>query len=352
MPMVAEVVDAVVGGDTHRDSHALEMLTATGVVLATLTVDNDEAGYAEAVRWIGQHCPGPRLLIGLEGTRSYGIGLARAVQAAGLSVVEVERPRRSERRRGKSDPIDAHLAALQVLRMDAEKLPTPRADGDREAVRILLTARTEMTHTKTRQVNRLRALLLTGDDADRQWCRGSLSETRLRTISRRRGRATDTGEQTVRRAEARRLCLAIIEANRELKANKKQLSELVDRLTPELPQQVGIGPVSAAQLLVSWSHPGRCRSEAAFAALAGVNPIEASSGNTSRHRYNPGGDRQLNKALHDIALTRSRVCPRTQAYIARRRADGKHDKEIRRCIKRYIARQTFRILQNSTLDNT
>jgi transposase len=127
--MVAEVVDAVVGGDTHTETHALEMLTATGVVLATVTIDNNQDGYAEALRWIGQHCPGPRVLIGLEGTRSYGIGLARAVQAAGLSVVEVERPARSAHRRGKSDPIDAHLAALQVLRMDADKLPTPRADG-------------------------------------------------------------------------------------------------------------------------------------------------------------------------------------------------------------------------------
>jgi transposase len=352
MPMVAEVVDAVVGGDTHSEKHVLEMLTATGVVLATATVDNDAAGYAEAVRWIGQHCPGPRLLIGLEGTRSYGVGLARAVQAAGLPVVEVERPRRSDHRRGKSDPIDAHLAALQVLRMDAEKLPTPRADGDREALRILLTARTEMTNTKTRQVNRLRALLLTGDDADRQWCRGSLSDARLGTISRRRGRAEDTAEQTVRRAEARRLCRAIIDANRELKANKKQLTALADRLAPELRDQVGIGPVSAAQLLVSWSHRGRCRDEAAFAALAGVNPIPASSGNTSRHRHNRGGDRQLNQALHHITLTRIRICPHTQAYFTRRRAEGKHDKEIRRCIKRYIARQTFRILQNSTLDNT
>jgi transposase len=111
--MVADVVDAVVGGDTHSDTHALEMLTATGVVLATVIIDNDEAGYAEALRWIAEHCPGPRLLIGLEGTRSYGIGLSRAVQAAGLPVVEVERPRRAERRRGKSDPIDAHLAALR-----------------------------------------------------------------------------------------------------------------------------------------------------------------------------------------------------------------------------------------------
>jgi transposase len=346
--MVADVVDAVVGGDTHSDTHALEMLTATGVVLATVIIDNDEAGYAEALRWIAEHCPGPRLLIGLEGTRSYGIGLSRAVQAAGLPVVEVERPRRAERRRGKSDPIDAHLAALQVLRMDADRLPVPRADGDREALRILLTARREMTSTKTRQVNRLRALLLTGDDADRRWARGRLSQAALTTISRRRGRAGDTVEQATRRAEARRLCRAIIDAHLELAANKRQLTQLVDRLAPRLRHQIGIGPVSAAQLVVSWSHHGRCRDQAAFAALAGVSPIPASSGKTTRHRYNPGGDRQLNRALHHITITRLRACPDTQAYQARRRAEGKADKEIRRCIKRYIARQTFRILQAST----
>lgn len=136
-------------------------------------------------------------MVGLEGTRSYGIGFARAVQAAGLVVVGVERPRRPDRRRGKSDPIDARLAALHVLRLDADQLPTPRADGDREGLRILLGARCELT------------MLLTGDEADRCLCRGTFSDTPLNAISRRRAKSDDTVEASIRRREARRLAIAI-----------------------------------------------------------------------------------------------------------------------------------------------
>jgi transposase len=182
--------------------------------------------------WIAEEAPGPQIAVGLEGTRSYGIGLARAIQAAGLVVVEVERPKRSDRRRGKSDPIDAHLAALHTLRLDADRLPTPRADGEREALRILLGARMELTSARTRQINRLRALLLTGDDADRALARGTFTEARLTVISRRRGRTDDTVEQLVRRSEARRLALAVRDATHQLKINKQQLADLVERLAP------------------------------------------------------------------------------------------------------------------------
>jgi transposase len=286
--------------------------------------------------------------VGLEGTRSYGVGLARAVAAAGLVVLEVQPPRRADRRqRGKSDPIDAHLAALQVLRLPAGKLPVPRADGDREALRILLSARRELTVARTRQVNRLRALLLGGGEADRDLSRGALTDARLQVIARRRARAADTTEQAVRRAEARRLATAIRTATAELAANRQQLGELVRGLAPALLDKTGVGPVSAAQAIVSWSHRGRCRSDAAFAALAGASPLPASSGRTARHRLNRGGDRQLNRALHDITLTRWRVDPRTHDYIARRRAAGKNDSEIRRSLKRYIARELFRTLESS-----
>ena len=347
MTMLAEVVDAVIGGDTHRDTHALEMLAPNGATITTLAIDNDDDGFANAIAWIAEHAPGPRIVVGLEGTRSYGVGLARAVRAAGLAVVEVEHPRRGERRRGKTDSIDARLAALQVLRMAADRLPTPRADGDREGLRILLGARREMTVTKTKQINRLRALLLGGDDFDRELSRGALTDARLQAIARRRGRAGDTAEQAVRRGETRRLAIAIRTAVGELADNKRQLAALVSAVVPALLNRAGVGPVSAAQAIVSWSHRGRCRNDAAFAALAGSSPIPASSGRTVRHRLNRGGDRQLNRALHDITLTRWRADPRTRAYIARRRADGKSDKEIRRALKRYVARELFRILETA-----
>jgi transposase len=152
-------------------------------------------------------------------------------------------------------------------------------------------------------------------------------------------------ERAVRRAEARRLALAIRDAGRELKDKQAAARRPRRQHRSGLRDKVGVGPVSAAQAIVSWSHPGRCRNDAAFAALAGASPITASSGRVVRHRYNRGGDRSLNRALHDITLTRWRMCPRTHAYIARRRAEGKSDNEIRRSIKRYIARELYRTLE-------
>lgn len=352
MPMLADVVDAVVGGDTHRDTHALEMTSPAGVTIATATISNDAAGFAEAVAFIAEHACGPRVVVALEGTRSYGIGLARALAAAGLTVIEVPRPRRGQRHRGKSDPIDAHLAALAALQLATDRLPVPRADGDREALRILLSARHELVETKTRQLNRLRALLLTGPDTDRALARASLTTTRLTRIARRRGHAHDSYDDAVRRAELRRLSVAVRSLETDLAANKKQLITAINRIAPALLHRHGVGPVAAAQAIVSWSHPGRCRNDAAFAALAGANPIPASSGRVMRHRLNRGGDRALNRALHAIALTRWRTCPRTHAYITRRRAEGKSNPEIRRALKRYIARELYKALNANTTTAT
>ena len=348
MPMLADLVDAVVGVDTHRDTHQVEIALPNGAPIAVTTIGNDTTGYAELLAWIVDHAPGPRLAVSIEGTRSYGVGLARAAAAAGLIVLECEQPSRKVRcGKGKSDPIDAHLAVLAALRLDADRLPSPRADGDREALRILLSARQELTTASTAQTNRLRALLLGGDDTDRTLARGALPETRLAGLARRRPPREASREQAVRHAEIRRLALALREAARALKANRLQLQTIVNDVVPGLIERRGIGPVSAAQAIVSFSHPGRCRNDAAFAALGGVSPLPASSGRTVRHRLNRGGDRALNRALHTIAATRMRSCPTTQAYVARRTAEGKNPKEIRRCLKRYIARQLYRTLTTS-----
>lgn len=178
--------------------------------------------------------------------------------------------------------------------------------------------------------------------------RGALTDTRLREIPRWRGTAGFTTEQNVRRAEARRLALAIREAGHELRDNKRQLAKLTTHVAPVLLDKVGVGPVSAAQAFVSGSHAGRSRNDAAFAALTGPSPIPASSGRVVRHRANRGGDRSLDRALHDILGTRWRMCPRTHAYIAKRRAQGKSDNEIRRSLKRYLARELFRTLESSS----
>jgi transposase len=348
MTMLAEVVEAVIGIDTHRDSHEVEIADVTGKPVTTMRIGNDSAGFAQLLAAIAEVAPGPRVAVSIEGSRSYGIGLARALTAAGLLVIECEQPSRKQRRgKGKSDPIDAHLAVLAALRLDAGQLPVPRADGDREALRILLVARQEISEARTAQIGRLRALLLAGDDTDRQAARKALTHQALAALAGRELSAGARREQVVRHTEIRRLALALGQARQQLKDNRAQLLTIVDDIAPGLTSRYGIGPVSAAQAIVSFSHPGRCRSEAAFAALAGTSPVPASSGRTIRHRLNRGGDRALNRAIHAIAVTRMRSCPRTRAYIARRTAEGKTAREIRRCLKRYIARELYRQLTRS-----
>ena len=343
--MLAEVVDAVIGIDTHRDTHEVEIADAAGKPVAALQVGNDSAGFAQLLAAIAEVAPGPRVAVCIEGSRSYGIGLARALAAAGLLVIECEQPRRKQRRgKGKSDPIDAHLAVLAALRLDTSRLPVPRADGDREALRILLVARQEITTARTAQASRLRALLLAGDDTDRQAARGALNQRILTGLAERTVPAGARRDHAIRQAEIARLALALGQARRQLKDNRAQLQAIVNDITPGLTSRYGIGPVSAAQAIVSFSHPGRCRSEAAFASLGGTSPLPASSGQTIRHRLNRGGDRALNRAIHAIALVRMRSCPRTRAYLARRTAEGKTTREIRRCLKRYIARELYRQL--------
>jgi transposase len=345
MAMLADIIDAVIGADTHRDTNQLEIAYPSGAVIATRSFSNDSSGHAAVLAWVFEHAPGPRLVLSIEGTRSYGIGLARAATVAGIPVIEAEQPNGKIRRgKGKSDLIDAHLAVRFALSLDADKLPTPRADGDREALRILLCAREELTTTSTAQTNRLKALLRDGDDTDQRLARGKLSTTTLTSLARRRLPAQANRERAVRHGEIRRLAVAVREAARALKANRAELATIVEELVPGLLTRPGIGPVSAAQAIVSFSHVGRCRSDAAFAALAGTSPLQASSGQTTRHRLNRGGDRALNKALHTIANTRMRSDPSTQAYVVRRIAEGKSKREIRRCLKRYITRQLFRAL--------
>ncbi|HEY0575977.1 MAG TPA: transposase, partial [Pseudonocardia sp.] len=249
--MLSEVVDAVIGADTHRDTNQVEIAYPSGAVIATRSFGNHSAGHADALAWVFEHAPGPRLVVSIEGTRSYGVGLARAAKAAGIAVIEAEQPSRKARRgKGKSDPIDAHLAVLFALGLAADKLPTPRADGDREALRILLCARQELVTTSTGQTNRLKALLRDGSDADRRLARGKLTATTLSELAKRRQPREASREQAVRHAEIRRLALALREAARMLKANQAELAAIVNDLAPGLIDRHGIGPVSGAQAIV------------------------------------------------------------------------------------------------------
>jgi transposase len=222
--MLAEVVDAVVGIDTHRDSHEAEIADAAGKPLTMMRIGNDSTGFAQLLAAITKAAPGPRVAVSIEGSRSYGIGLARALAAAGLLVIECEQPSRKQRRgKGKSDPIDAHLAVLAALRLDAGQLPVPRADGDREALRILLIARQEITEARTAQANRLRALLLAGDDTDRQAARKALTHRALAALANRELGTDARRGHAVRHSEIRRLALALSQARQQLKDNRTQL---------------------------------------------------------------------------------------------------------------------------------
>jgi transposase len=219
MPIVADVADLLVGFDTHRDAHQMTIATPTARPLLTVSISNDEAGFARAIELVSVHAPGPAVFIGIEGSRSYGLGLFRALSAAGFTVIEVEQPARKDRRGiGKSDEIDAMLAVQFLARCDTDRLPTPRADGDREALRILLIAREELTTAATAATNRLRALLLAGDDRDRAAARGRLPLATLTSIRRRRPADLDRAGQ-VRHEELRRLAGDLTERRRRLKAN-------------------------------------------------------------------------------------------------------------------------------------
>lgn len=344
MTIVAESYDYVIGVDTHARSHTYALTdTTTGACTATEAFPTTAAGIQRAIAWIIRNTTG-RVLAAVEGTSSYGAGLNRALQAAGICVAEVKPPRRQARAGvGKSDPIDALEAARQVLHRPAERLAVPRADGLRSALRVLLTGRRGLDARRTADRNALNALTRTTDlGID---TRKALSDAQVTTIACWREHPSDTVDQQIARQEAIRLATAVKDAQAHLRRIKRQLQELVEQLAPGFMSRPGIGPVTAAVILCAYSHHGRIRSEAAFAALAGVAPLPASSGNTTRHRLNRHGDRQLNMALDIIVKVRMRYDETTKRYAERRATEGRTYREIKRSLKRYAARAIFRDLQ-------
>jgi transposase len=346
MAMLAGTADAVIGADAHTGTHTACLLDHLGRQLGAVTVPADAGGYRMLLAWAGRHAPGPRLAWAIEGTRSHGLGVTRYLQARGQLVTEASRPQRASKRPGgKSDPADAARAARDALA--ADQLAQPRADGEREALRILLAGRAQATGARTAAVNTFKALILGAPNDLRQMLRGLSTPNQASRCRSLRVHARQPVAGQILRAELRRLATHIGALDRELRASKAQLRKLVGQVMPVLLEQPGAGPMSAAQLLVSWSHRGRCRSEAAFAALAGVSPLEASSGRIIRHRLNRFGDRELNRALHVIINWRMLHHATTQRYLTRQRAEQKTDPEIRRCLNRYAARQLFRLMETA-----
>ncbi len=343
MTRLADTVDGVIGVDTHRDTLAAAATDRVGGALAQTATAADLAGYQRLFAFGQAQVPGRRCWA-VEGAGSYGAGLASFLEARGERVVEIGRPKRPARRSAaKSDALDALRAAREALACD--HLVTPRRRGEREALRVLLATRHSACRAKVAAINQLKALIVGAPEELRAELRGLGTKRQITRCAVLRERPARSLEHRMTvwalRSTAQRIRLLAAEAA----GLRAELERLVAAIAPWLLELSGVGPISAAQVLVSWSHAGRLRSEAAFAALAGANPIPASSGQVTRHRLNRSGDRQLNRALHTIVVARLRDDPQTRAYATRRRSEGKSTRDIRRCLKRAVARQLFKLLE-------
>jgi transposase len=343
MAMLADLVDVVIGVDTHKHTHTAAVVTAvTGAVVDQATVSATPAGYQQLLRLADQHS-GQRVWA-IESTGGYGAGLTRFLAAHNERVAELDRPKRAARRHGaKSDPIDAIRAAREALGRD--RLAQPRAAGQRAALSVRLTARRSAVQAATDTQRQLHALVVAAPEALRGRLRRLTTARLVSTCARLRQRSDWDVETAATVASLRALARRIQLLDTEIAEHTRAITALVRAWRPDLLSRTGVGPIVAAIVLCAWSHPRRCPSDAAFAMLGGAAPIPASSGQTVRVRLNRSGDRQLNQALHVIVLTRLRYDPATRAYAQRRRAEGKTNREIRRCLVRYVARQLYRLLE-------
>lgn len=350
MTIVAHVHPYVVGVDTHARHHVYSIVQAkTGELLESQKFPATEAGINRAMTWVLKRTESKmQILWVIEGTASYGAVLTGKVLADGFEVAEA--PRVDSQHRygsGKTDDMDSFQMARTAAGLPVDKLRRPRqGSGVRQAVKILVASRELMTRERTSYINALTALVRSnslGVDA-----RHALSRIQIEQISAWRQRE-ETVELRIARVEAKRLACHILRLDEQLRSNESELVSLV-KISEAAPllQEKGFGAVSVAKCLAAWSHYGRVRTEAESASLAGVNPIPASSGNTVRHRLNRGGDRKLNSAIHMVAIVKMTHDEETRAYVARRRQEGKTDREIRRCIKQLYRSSRLPYPQHTT----
>ncbi len=347
--MLAELVDHVIGVDPDRDRITTVILdTATRGEIAQAVFATTPAGYAAAVEWADDLSAADGRVWSIEGAGAYGAGLCSSLQAGGEWVVEFDHPAtRASKDGAKTDGLDAARAARELL--GRSSFSQPRAGGTRDAIRALSVTRRGAVAARVAAINELKALIVTAPVDLREQLRHHPVGALVAVC--RRLRITPGLDDAVAgtKTALRHLARRVEHLDDEITDIDRDLKGLVLQTAPQLLDEFGVGVVTAAQILVSWSHPGRCGNEAAFARLAGVAPIPASSGQTQRHRLNRGGDRRLNHALHMITVTRSRGHQGTRDYIARRVAEGKTPREARRCIKHYLARRLYRLLENPPL---
>lgn len=350
MPSIHDSVDFVIGVDTHKLSHTTSVVALNGAELATTTIPVDAFGYRRMLAFAKKHAPGRRLWA-IEGTGSFGAGLTTYLLEQSERVAEIDRPARPARRNGaKSDELDATRAAREAL--SREHLAQPRRRGDREAIRVLLRTRQGAINARSRALCHLKSLVVTAPELLRYQLHQMATDKLVARCARLRTTAHQSTEHRATimaiRLTARRVLMLEAEAN----DHETQIELLVKGLAPALLDEPGIGALTAAEIVCAWSHPGRLRSEAAFAMMAGAAPLPASSGQVTRHRLNRCGDRLLNCALHTIVLSRLSHHEETRRYAARRQREGRSDREIRRCLKRFLARRLFRILERTTVATT
>lgn len=331
----------VTGGvDTHLDINVVSALDHLGGVLGTASFPTTASGYAELLNWLRRH--GPLGRVGVEGTGSYGAGLAAHLKANGVVVVEVSRPNRQVRRRqGKSDVIDAIAAARSVLGGDATTVPKSH-DGAVEALRALKLLQRSASKARVVALNQLHNLIVTAPDELRARLRDLDRKHLLATCMAFRISATDDTLAAITRFTMRELSHRVAHLDDQLQRTTLRIRRLTMTTAPQLLAINGVGPDVASTLLITvGDNPDRMRHEKSFASLCGTSPLQASSGKRHRHRLNRGGDRQANAALWRIAIVRMRSDQRTRDYVARRLREGKNKPEIIRCLKRYIAREIF-----------
>lgn len=339
----------VTGGvDTHADVHVVAVADSTTAAhLDTASFPTTLAGYVSLLAWLAGF--GNLDRVGVESTGSWGAGLARFLTGEGVEVIEVDRPDRKTRRlEGKSDPIDAQAAARAVISGRALAIPKSH-DGLVEAIRCLEVVHHSAVKDRTRATNQFKALLVTAPERLRASLRPLVYSAQL-ARARRLGPAEDVVEAEARLA-LKELARRIAFLDDQTARLESRIAELAARASPALMGLCGVGPHVAAQLLASaGDNPQRMHSEAAFAKLCGACPIPASSGKTTRHRLNRGGDRRANNALFTIVLVRMRHDAATRAYVARRSAEGKSRMEIMRCLKRFVAREVYQALTHPPMD--
>jgi transposase len=333
---MAHLPQLVLGVDTHKDVHVAVLLDRLGRYLATASFGTTDAANRDLVTWTQRY--GQVTTAGVEGTGSYGYRLAQRLSSHGIDVVEINRPDRARRRRkGKTDPVDAEAAARAVLAGDAHAVPKDR-NGVVGELRALVVARRSAIKARTQATNQLRALLVDGDDELRRRLRG----LRKAHLARACAQLDPAAGLSLALASLGRRWLALDE---EIAALDDAITSRVRRTAPRLLERHSLGVQTTAQLLITaGDNPDRLHSEAAFAAVCGASPVQASSGKSIRHRLNRGGDRAANSALWTIANNRLMHEPRSRAYAAKRTALGNSRKEILRCLKRALARELYPLI--------